>query len=160
MDIKEIGGGAVVIIGGVAYTLGGGLGDALDADVKYISEVSYDERGAYMDGIVVQFSESFSSYIVQTETYDYVGTSKFNYATESGTFLEVVTSEEAVDTKDKNAVQAQMDKGDFCAQDEMTLFTDKGWNYRFQMTDDQGKLVYKITCQAADTGVPELRLSS
>ena len=43
MDIKELGAGAVVLIGGVAYTVSqGGLADALDEDVKYISEVTYE----------------------------------------------------------------------------------------------------------------------
>ena len=44
MDIKEIGAGAVIVIGGIAYTVSeGGLADALTEDIKHISEVSLED---------------------------------------------------------------------------------------------------------------------
>ena len=160
MDIKELGIGAVVIIGGVAYTVGGGLGDALDEDVKYISEVSYDNRSVYMGEIVDKFSDTFSGFIIQTETYDYVGNAMFSYTANSGTFELVVSSEETVSRKDKKDLKTELKSVDICSQADFELFTDKGWKYSFEMNDNQGGLIYNITCRPIDKGVPELRLSS
>jgi len=54
------------------------------------------------------------------------------------------------------AVQAKIKSTDFCAQDEMTLFTDKGLQYRFMLQDYKGNRIYQITCQS---DIPQLRLS-
>ena len=71
-------------------------------------------------------------------------------------FVEVVKSQE--DTTDANikSVKDKMKTNDFCAQDEMTLFTDKGWQYRFMLQDYKGNRIYQITCQS---DIPQLRLS-
>ena len=158
MDIKELGAGAVVLIGGVAYTVSqGGLADALDEDVKYISEVTYEDRPAYMAGIVDQFTENFSNYIVQTENYDFVGLSKFSASYGQGQFVEVVQPEEITDKANIDAVKANFEATDFCAQDEMTMLTDKGWSYKFTVKDAHGRRFYSITCTP---NAPKLRPSS
>ena len=157
MDIKEYAISGVVVIGGIAYGVSqGGLGDALTEDVKDISMVSQEERAAYMGGIVETFSENFAIYIVETDTYNYVGDSKFSFKADEGMFVEVVKSQE--DTTDANikSVKDKMKTNDFCAQDEMTLFTDKGWQYRFMLQDYKGNRFYQITCQS---DMPKLRLS-
>ena len=147
MDIKEIGAGAVVLIGGVAYTVSeGGLADALNEDVKHITEVSLAERPAYMNGIVNEFSENFSNYIVQTEGYDFVGQSTFSSSPNRGQFVEVVEAQETTDKANLQAVTQRMKDTDFCAQAEMTIFTEKGWSYEFTMKDAQGRKFYAITC--------------
>ena len=157
MDIKEYAISGVVVIGGIAYGVSqGGLGDALTEDVKDISMVSQEERAAYMGGIVETFSENFAIYIVETDTYNYVGDSKFSFKADEGMFVEVVKSQE--DTTDANikSVKDKMKTNDFCAQEEMTLFTDKGWQYRFMLQDYKGNRFYQITCQS---DIPKLRLS-
>lgn len=157
MDIKEYAISGVVVIGGIAYGVSqGGLGDALTEDVKDISMVSQEERAAYMGGIVETFSENFAIYIVETDTYNYVGDSKFSFKADEGMFVEVVKSQE--DTTDANikSVKDKMKTNDFCEQDEMTLFTDKGWQYRFMLQDYKGNRFYQITCQS---DIPKLRLS-
>ena len=157
MDIKEYAISGVVVIGGIAYGVSqGGLGDALTEDVKHISTVSQEERDTYMGGIVETFAENFAIYMVPTETYGYVGDSKFSFKADDGMFVEVVKSQE--DTTDANikSVKDKMKANDFCAQEEMTLFTDKGWQYRFMMQDHKGNRFYQITCQS---DIPKLRLS-
>lgn len=158
MDIKEIGAGAVVVIGGVAYTFSqGGLADALSEDVRHISEVSYEERPAYMGGIVDSFTESFPNYIIQSESYDFVGNSKFSASPQQGLFVEVVTSQEAADNTQLRATKAQITETNFCDQEEMTMLTDKGWSYKFSLENADGRGFYSVTC-AGDA--PQLRLSS
>jgi len=153
MDIKELAVGGVIVIGGVAFTVSqGGLGDALSDDVKHISEVPYNERPAYMSQIVESFSENFSNYIIQTETYNYVGYSTFSMRADQGKFVEVVQSKEQADQKDTQSVKTLMQQSDFCAQDEMTMFTEKGWSYWFTMKDAQGRRIYTITCKPDAAG--------
>ena len=148
LDIKEIGTGAVLVIGGIAYVSAGGLQDALSSDVKYITEVAYEDRAEYMGGIVLEFSEAFDVYIVQTETYDYVGHSKFTTAPSKGTFVEVVSSEEEIPTKEFPAIKAFLTtQMDFCAQEEMTIFTKKGWSYRFTAQDGRGRKIFTTVCR-------------
>lgn len=157
MDIKEYALGGVVVIGGVAYGVSqGGLGDALSEDVKYISAVSQQERPAYMEGIVEDFTDNFSTYLVQTENYYYVGQSKFSFKAEEGLFVEVVKSEDLAKDKDIKAVQAEMKNSEFCAQAEMTMFTYKGWEYRFILEDQKGYRIYQVTCRS---NIPKLRVS-
>jgi len=87
MDIKEYAISGVVVIGGIAYGVSqGGLGDALTEDVKHISTVSQEERDTYMGGIVETFAENFAIYMVPTETYGYVGDSKFSFKADDGMF--------------------------------------------------------------------------
>lgn len=158
MDIKEIGAGAVVVIGGVAYTFSqGGLADALSEDVKHISDIAYEERSVYMDGIVNSFSENFSNYIIQSETFDFVGYSKFSASPQQGIFIEVVNSEEKADNNQLRATKSKIEESDFCEQAEMILLTDKGWSYKFTLENADGRAFYSVTC----TGdAPNLRLSS
>ena len=157
MDIKEYAISGVVVIGGIAYGVSqGGLGDALTEDVKHISTVSQEERDTYMGGIVEAFAENFAIYMVPTETYGYVGDSKFSFKADDGMFVEVVKSQEDMTDANVKAVQAKIKSTDFCAQDEMTLFTDKGWQYRFMLQDYKGNRIYQITCQS---DIPQLRLS-
>jgi len=157
MDIRELGAGAVVVIGGVAYTVSqGGLADALSEDVKHISEITYEERPAYMSGIIEDFSESFSNYIIQTETFDFVGYSKFSASPEQGSFVEVVQPKEKMENTDIRATKKKIEQSDFCAQQEMTMFTEKGWSYKFTLKTAEGRKFYSVTCTA---NIPKLRLS-
>ena len=158
MDIKEIGAGAVVVIGGVAYTMSqGGLADALTEDVKHISDISYEDRSAYMTTIVDDFSENFSNYIIQSETFDFVGYSSFSASPQQGSFIEVVKSKETADNTQLRATKAKIEETDFCEQEEMTMLTDKGWSYHFSLENADGRNFYSVTCTG---GVPNLRLSS
>ena len=146
MDIKEIGTCAVVVIGGIAYGVSsGGLKDALSDDVRHVTEVSNDERPDYMNDVVLQFSETFTNYIVQSESYDYVGISKFSATPSRAMFVEVVTPEERVPEEEIAGIKAQTEF-EFCEQDEMKMFTDKGWSYSFSLTDGTSRRIFKTIC--------------
>jgi|GEM_PF-2079907 len=148
MDIKEIGAGAAVIIGGVVYGVSsGGLGEALSSEVRHVREVPYEERAAYMDEITTEFAENFEYYIVQTETFDYVGHSKFTSNPAKAMFAETVRSEERVPRDEIKKIKAQFEVG-FCEQDEMTMFTKKGWSYDFKVMDGEGRRIFTVLCQA------------
>jgi len=148
MDIKEIGAGAAVIIGGVVYGVSsGGLGDALSNEVRYVREVPYEERAAYMDEITADFAENFEYYIVQTETFDYVGHSKFTSHPAKAMFAEIVRSEERIPRDEIKKIKARFEVG-FCEQDEMTMFTEKGWSYDFKVMDGEGRRIFTVLCQA------------
>lgn len=147
MDLKQIGTGAVVVIGGVAYGVsGGGLKDALTSEVRHVREVPYEDRAAYMSEITVDFAENFEVYFVQSDTYDYIGHSKFGSAPAKATFTEVVTSEESVPHAEIKKLRAKAEPG-FCEQDEMTMFTEKGWSYDFKIMDGAGRQIITILCQ-------------
>ena len=147
MDIKEIGTCAVIVIGGVAYTVSsGGLKDALSDDIRHVSEITYAERADYMNEIVDQFTNTFDVYIVQTENYDYVGHSEFSAAPKKATFLEVVTAEDSVPKSELANIRAKA-QTDFCAQEEMLMFTSKGWKYKFTLKDDQGRNILTNVCK-------------
>jgi len=150
MDIKELGISGIIVIGGVTYGISQyGLEGALSEELSHISEVSRDDRPAYMDKIVGEFSEAFSSYIVanEDESYYYVGDSRFSTAPANGVFIEVVTPKEAVPRKEIKAIKSKMETGNFCAQDEMTMFTDNGWTYKFTMRDANGSKLFHIDCK-------------
>lgn len=147
MSVKELCTGAVIVIGGVAYTVSeGGLADALSEDIKHIAEMTFEERPAYMAGIVDDFNETFSHFIVQTDNYDYLGLAKFKALAGQGLFEGVAQTEETTDQANIDAVRTQMEAGDFCEQDQMLMFTEKGWSYRFTMKDAQGRRFYTVTC--------------
>ena len=148
MDIKEWGATGVLVVGGAVYGISQyGLNDVMSEDLRHISEVSAQERPAYMDGVVAEFREAFDSYAVETETYIFVGMSEFSTAPVDGGFIEVVTQEEPVPYEEIKGIAAQMEVNGFCAQDEMTMFTSKGWTYRFSMKDSKNRQVYAIVCE-------------
>ena len=160
MEIKEIGGVAVVVVGGAVFGISQmGLNDVLSEDLRPLAEVSMQERPAYMSGIVNEFSEVFDTYFIETESYTYVGQSKFTTAPSSGTFMEVVRQNEAVPKKEMKKLTNFMKESNFCEQDEMTMFTDKGWTYRFRMVDGKGNQVYAVICRPAKMhqAAPKLR---
>ncbi|NNC36237.1 MAG: hypothetical protein HKO02_02175 [Hyphomonadaceae bacterium] len=148
MDIKEIGACGVVVIGGAVYGISQyGLNDVLSEEIRHISEVSVQDRPAYMERIVGEFAEAFETYYIETETYAYVGISKFTTAPGSGTFVETVTQDEPVPKKEIKGLKASMNEMDFCNQEEMTMFTNGGWTYSFTMQDSKGSRVFAVDCK-------------
>lgn len=155
MDIKEIGAGAVIVIGGIAYTVSeGGLADALTEDIKHISEVSLEDRPNYMAGIVEDFTETFGYYIVQTGDYDYLAAAKFKAVPSHARFETTAQAEETTDQANIDAVKREMESYNMCEQSDIVMFTDQGWNYKLTMKDAQGRRFYSITCNA---NTPKLR---
>ena len=137
----------VVVIGGAVYGVSqAGLGDALSEDIRPYHEVSNAERATYMQSIVGEFTEAFDTYIIQTETYDYVGHSTFSTQPDSGLFDEVVSPEKAVPKKELAEIKKRMNPDDFCAQEEMMLFTTKGWQYRFKLKNKDGRTIATVIC--------------
>ena len=156
MEIKEWGVGAL-FVGGAAYGIAQyGLNDVLSEDLKHITEVTLEQRPAYMDQVVAEFTEAFATYGVQTETYMYEGFSNFTTSPRDGAFVEVVRQDSPVPQKEISGIRAVLEEADFCQQDEMTMFTENGWTYRFFMEDSQGRRVYSVVCLPAAT-TPKLR---
>ena len=148
MEIKEIGGIGVLIVGGAVYGISQyGLNDVLTEDLRHVSTVTMAERPAYMSEVTGQFAEAFETYAVESETYIYVGYSEFKTAPGSGTFVEVVRSEEALPLEEIPGITQAMEESDFCAQEEMTMFTDQGWAYRFTMVDATGRQIFDAHCR-------------
>lgn len=69
-------------------------------------------------------------------------------------FVEVVKQDTPVPRKEVKLIREKMEASDFCNQDEMTMFTEKGWTYRFSMKDSQGANVFAVVCKP---NVPVLR---
>ena len=150
MELKEIGGVTVLVIGGAVYGISQyGLNDVLSEELRHISTVSATERPAYMLDVVEEFSEAFQIYSVETETYLYVGYSDFKTSPATGTFVEFIRSEEPVPQAEIKGIQTAMDKDSFCEQAEMKMFTDQGWAYRFSMADSTGRQIFTAHCRPA-----------
>jgi len=147
MDIKEAGICGVIVVGGTVFGIAqGGLGDALTDDVKAYHEVSEENRSEYMQSIADQFTESFDNYFIQTENYTYTGLSKFSTRPEYGLFDEVVSQDEKVPAHALAEIRKQVAPEEFCAQDEMVLFTEKGWQYRFKLKHNNGQTIATVIC--------------
>jgi len=148
MDIKEIGACSFVVIGGTVFGVSQmGLGAALSEDLKPYHEVTNQEREAYMNSVVGEFRETFETYLVQTETYNYIGQSKFSIDPTRGLFVEVVSQDEKVPNEELGKVKAQVTQDTFCAQEEMTMFTDNGWNYSFTLKHAKTRKITTVICQ-------------
>lgn len=162
MEMKEMGIGSVVVVGGMVFGFSQyGLNSVLSEDLKHITEVSQAEMPAYMETVTGEFQSNFSTYEIPLETYSYEGLSKFTYSVDDGTFIENVTSEEAVPKEGLKDLKKFLGdanfKEAFCLQDEMAMFTSKGWNYRFMVEDSNGRNISTIRCFA--TSAPALRTS-
>jgi len=149
MDLKEFGSAGVLVIGGAVYGISQyGLNDVLSEELRHISEVSAQERPAYMNTVIAEFDEAFDAYGVETSTgYTFAGLSEFSTLSGSGTFVETVTQDSPVPPEEMKAVKKTMEDAGFCEQDEMTMFTDNGWKYRFSMKDSNGRKVYAVVCE-------------
>ena len=153
MDIKELGVCGVVVIGGTVFGVSKmGLGAALSEDLKAYHEVASEDRADYMGSIVVEFRDSFDTYIVQTESYDYVGTSTFSFDPELGLFVEVVKQDDTVPSSALPEIRKRLTKEAFCAQDEMTMFTENGWNYSFTLKHKKTRNITTVICQPKQAG--------
>lgn len=148
MDIQEWLVGGAFVVGGVVYGASQvGLGDALSEDLRHITEVSQEEMPAYMESVVKDFSESFQDYAIPvTEDTAYIGKSAFKAAPKYGAFKEIVTQTEKVPSKHVKLMASLLKKSNFCEQEEMKMFTDKGWNYEFSIKNMNGSHIYSINC--------------
>lgn len=105
-----------------------------------------------MNTVVGEFRETFETYLVQTENYDYVGSSTFSVDPERGLFVEVVNHDQNVPKSSLADIKAQVSEEIFCAQDEMTMFTDNGWNYSFTLKHAKTRKIITVICQPTRTG--------
>lgn len=148
MDVKEIGGIGVVVVGGALFGFSQlGLNDALSEELRHISDVPLLERPAYMSEIASEFTEAFDTYSIQTETYYYEGVSTFKTSPNEELFIEVVTQDKPVPSKEIKALRDYMVAYNFCAQEEMTMFTAKGWSYKFTVEDSKGRKIFNTHCE-------------
>jgi len=112
----------------------------------------YQERAAYMESIVVEFRETFDTYIIQIEDYDYLGQSTFSVDPTRGLFVEVVNQDEKIPKAAIPTIKSRVAQDTFCAQDEMKMFTDNGWNYSFTLKHAKTQKVTTVICQPKRSG--------
>lgn len=153
MDIKELGVGGVFVIGGMAYGFSEyGLNSVLSEEIKSITEVSQAERPAYMETVTTEFQNNFLTYQIETENYLYVGNSEFSSSPRLGKFIENVTSESPVPKNELVNIRKLLNNPiyieHFCGQEEMSMFTEKGWSYKFTVKDSNGREITKIDCSS------------
>ena len=151
MDIREIGIGSVVVVGGMAFGFSQyGLDSVLSEDLKHITEVSQAERPAYMETVTTEFQNKFEDYHIQLEAYSYEGLSTFTSSPDHGTFVETISSVAPVPKEEIKNLQKLLNepvfREAFCQQSEMVMFTDKGWNYKFMVQDSNGRPISNIRC--------------
>ena len=158
MEIQEWLVGGAFVVGGVVYGASQvSLGDVLSDDLRHISEVSLEERPAYMDSVVKEFQANFSEYAIPvSEDTAYIGLSTFSASAKYGEFKEVVNQQEKVPSKHVKLIATTLDQASFCEQAEMTMFTDQGWSYEFSIRNSNGSHIHSITCTPS---APKLRLS-
>ena len=149
MDIKEIAVGSVIMIGGVAFTVSEyGLSDVLSSDLKHYTEVSQTERPQYMKSVNAEFSSNFGGYAVQIEDYLYAGLVEFKSDPQHGTFIAIVTSDKKVPKKEILNFRKLVTEESVCGEEDIKMFTKKGWNYEFTAKDSTGFKIADIHCKA------------
>ena len=158
MDLKELGIGGFVVIGGAIYGISEyGLGDVLTEDIKYVSDVPMDVREAYMVDVTTQFTEFFGGAIYGTDTFDFVGDLVFETDAKRAMFTEVVQSDIVVPKNEVKNLKALHADNWMCDTEDTRMFTDKGWTYVTELKNNDGKLMVKVTCRSTETQRPELR---
>lgn len=148
MDIKEIGIGSVVVIGGAIYGISEyGLGDVLKDDLKPVAEVSMAEREAYMQSVTTQFTEFYEVALYGTDDFTFAGDFKYDLEPRKATFIEVVQSKNKLSKKQVKELKAYHADNWMCDTEDTLLFTDKGWTYSTKLKNVDGKTMVIVTCR-------------
>lgn len=158
MELKEAGICGLFVVGGAVGFGAFGLNDVLSSDLRHINDVSYEERAEYMATVVAEFDEAFDTYNVESEEYYHTGVSTFSHRPASSMFVEHVRLTELASTQQVKEIRVYFDEDLFCQQAEMTMFTEKGWHYEFNLENHNGGVIERVTCRASTT--PQLRPAS
>jgi len=117
MDLKEIGIGGVVVIGGAIYGISEyGLSDVLTDEIKYVHEIPMEERE---DDLNPKRTE----------------------------FVEVVQSLHDVPKAEVKNLRKYYAGQWMCDFEDSTMFTDKGWSYTTKMKNKDGRIMVTVSCK-------------
>lgn len=148
MDLKEIGIGGVVVIGGAIYGISEyGLSDVLKDEIKHVHEIPMEEREAYMSSVVTQFTEFYEGATYGTDDFDFVGSLKYDLNPKRTEFIEVVQSLHDVPKAEVKNLRKYYAGQWMCDFDDSTMFTDKGWSYTTKMKNKDGRIMVTISCK-------------
>ena len=148
MDIKEIGMGTVVVIGGAIYGISEyGLGDVLKDELKAVAEVPMAEREAYMQSVTTQFTEFFEGALYGTDDFTFAGDFKYEIDTHRPAFIEVVKSHNELSKTQVKELKAYHADKWMCETEDTLLFTDKGWTYTTKLKNVDGRTMVIVTCK-------------
>ncbi len=157
MDMKEIGVGCVVVIGGAVYSISEyGLGDVLQDELKTVAEVPMQEREAYMQSVTLQFTEHFAGALYGTDDFTFAGDFKYELDTRTPSFVEVVQSFNELSKQQVKELKAYHSDNWMCDTDDTLLFTEKGWTYTTKLKNVDGRTMVVVTCKP--TSKPGLRV--
>ena len=158
MEIKEwlVGGGFVV--GGIVYGASQvSFSDVLSEDLRHFSEVSIEERPAYMDSVVKDLADNFDVFAVPvSEEIAYVGTADFKSAPKYGAFKTILTHTEQVPNKHVKLVASVVKQFNICEEEDAKMFTNQGWTYELSVKNLNGSHIYSVNCTPS---TPKLRTS-
>jgi len=151
MDIKELGITGFVVIGGAVYGISEyGLGDVLQDDLKYVSEVPYADREAYMQSVSVQFTEFYGGAIFGTDDFSLVGEMTYELDPKKTTFIEVIASEDKVSKEQVKELKSFYGDKWLCDTEDALLFTHKGWTYTTKLKNVDGRTMVNVTCRPSN----------
>lgn len=157
MEIQEWLVGGAFVVGGVVYGASEiDLGDVLSEDLRHIAEVSVEERPAYMNSVVEQFSDNFEGYAIAiSETTAYISDANFRAKPRYGAFTNTLNLTEQAPKQHVQLIQRLAAELDYCGLSEMTYFTDKGWTFEMYIKNKNGSQITAINCTPAR---PEVRV--
>lgn len=148
MDIKEIGVGTVVVLGGAIYGVSEyGLGDVLQDELKAVAEVPMAEREAYMQSVAVQFTEFYDGAIYGTDTFNFAGEFKYDLDPRRAAFTEVAQSTHELTKAHIKELKAYHADKHLCETEDSLLFTDKGWTYTTKLKNINGRTMVIVSCK-------------
>lgn len=148
MDIKEIGMGSVVVIGGAIYGISEfGLGDVLQDELRPVAEVPMAERTAYMQSVTTQFTEFYEGALYGTDDFTFAGEYKYELDIKRPAFIEVVQSFDKLSKQQVKDLQDYHSDDWMCDLEDSLLFTDKGWTYTTKLKNIDGRMMVIITCK-------------
>ena len=148
MDIKEIGIGSVVVIGGAIYGISEyGLGDVLQDELKPAADVPMAERAAYMQSVTTQFTEFYEGALYGTDEFTFAGDFNYELDPQRPAFIEVVQSLNELSKEQVKDLKAYHADDWMCDLEDSLLFTDKGWTYTTKLKNVDGRTMVIITCK-------------
>ena len=157
MEIQEWLVGGAFVVGGVVYGASQvELRDVLSEELRHIEEVSQEEKPAYMDSVVQDFSDNFDGYAIPiSEDTAYISDANFEAKPSYGAFTNTLNLTEQAPKNDVKIIQNLIKQLNYCSLSEMTYFTDKGWTFQMQINNKNGSHISSINCVPP---TPKLRL--
>ena len=154
MDIKEIGITSVVLIGGAVVGVSQfGLSDVLKDDLLLVADVPMAERQAYMDSVTTEFTEFYDFAIHGTEDFNFSGPLIYQNDPKTARFTELVKADQELSKTQVKELYDYYSDGWFCDDEEMLMFTDKGWTYRTALKNKDGKHMVTVDCKPTNVGL-------